>query len=426
MTLRIRPASEAFDALYLGLLANITPGSQFIRAPIVLPYTENEPYPFIIEASPGDIVEVYVNNVLQTRRVMTLNQTELGLILQPGKNFIQVKTSLEDYLILVAATNYATFLRAWARQFYNYVQVKVDDSERQLNSKFSLRSIEHQLEFQKLLPPTRVLRTLAGKIAIRAMMNETGSTRGVDDITTAISNTTPVVVPTQVNLRKFEPAVYTLYDKAHDFGGYEFNIWIPNIAAATWAAFIKLADNLDDSIIKLTDVSDSKVSFEYQGVPSYYVFDFENPANDIVSIITNLLDCFFAVSVSAEQLTQAELVFCAWYRTGGTVVDVPLEYDPETQTSLDPSDPLSDGWIGSNLESDLDSGIPLDAVANTTLLADLGCAFEPLPLLFGSSLLETELYISPSAYATLVTDGSDTGWILGETQLGIDDILEDI
>lgn len=430
MTLRIRPASVPYESVYQGLLANVTPGSQFLRAPVVLPYTENLATPFIIDGNIGDVVEIYINSRLYTRRTLSLTQNEIGLQLVPGRNFIQVKTGSEDYLLLVAATNYATFLRAWAQQFYNYVLVKLEDIERQLNSRFSLRAVEHQISFQDLLPPTRVFRTLAGKMAVRALINETGTTRGVNDIATAASNTTPVVVPTTVSLTTFEPAVYHLYDRAHDFGGHEFNLWIPNIAAASWAAFLKLANNLDDDIIKLTKVSDSRVSFEFQGVPETHVFDFEDAGNDITSIITRLLDCFFSISVSVEQATETDAAFCAWQYFGELKVDNPLgihALDAETQLdsghqldSTDDSDPLTDGWLGATIGVPLDSGVPLDNVPSSSLFEDLECSFEPIVTIFSSSLMDATIAIPMHATASLLVDNADTGWVLGEKQLDVD------
>jgi len=430
MTLTIRPATVPYESVYENLIANITPGSQFLKAPIVLPYTENLTTSFIVEGNVGDTIEIYINNRLQTRRTVDLAQSEFGLQLVPGRNFIQVKTRYEDYLLLVAATNYATFLRVWAQQFYYYAQVKVDDAQRQLNSRFSLRAVEHQLIFQDLLPPTRVLRTLAGKMAVRSLINETGSTRGVNDIATAISNTTPVVVPTQISLEKFEPAVYTLYDRAHDFGGHEFHLWIPNIGAASWAAFIKLANNLDDSIIKLTSVSDTKVSFDYLGQPETHIFDFEDAGNDIVGIITRILDCFFSVSVSVEQTCYTDIAFCGWNYSGDLVVDQPLGIHAldvggtldsgDFLDSTDEADPLTDGWLGADFSLPLDSGFPLDIVPTTSLFDDLDCAFEPLSTLLGSSMLDISIELPVHVTASLLVDNSDTGWILGEKQLNID------
>jgi hypothetical protein len=430
MTLTIRPATVPYESVYQNLIANITPGSQFLKAPIVLPYTENLTTSFIIEGNVGDVVEIFINNRLQTRRTLTLAQAEFNLQLVTGRNFIQVKTRYEDYLLLVAATNYATFLRVWAQQFYYYAQVKVDDAQRQLNSRFSLRAVEHQLIFQDLLPPTRVLRTLAGKMAVRSLINETGSTRGVNDIATAISNTTPVVVPTQISLEKFEPAVYTLYDRSHDFGGHEFHLWIPNIAAATWSAFIKLANNLDDDIIKLTSVSDTKVSFDYFGQPETHIFDFEDVGNDIVGIITRILDCFFSISVSIEQTCLADLAFCAWTRFGVLVVDVPLGIHSldvggtldagNLLDSTDEADPLTDGWLGTDFSLPLDSGFPLDTIPSTSLFDDLNCFFEPVTSLLGSSMLDISIEIPVHVTASILVDNSDSGWVLGEKQLNID------
>lgn len=280
---------------------------------------------------------------------------------------------------------------------------------------------------------TRIFRILAGKLAIRALINEGGTTRGVNDIATAISNTTPLVVPTTVNLEKYEPSVYTMYDRAHDFGGYEFNIWIPNITAASWAAFIKLADNLEDDIIKLTSVSDAKVSFEYFGQPETHLFDFEDPNSDIVSIITRLLDCFFSIRVGVELLVKADIAFCAWLPLGEfrvdnalgiTVLDTESTLDTgSTLDSIDPADPLTDGWLGTPLSPPLDSGLSLDTIVQTSLFEDLECTFSPFVTSLNASMLDIQLSLSSSVNVNLIIDSNDFGWILGESQLDINTIL---
>lgn len=439
MTLRLRPASTDFDFLYKEVIAGITPGTQFLTVSpsvdqsLVLPYTFSQPTTFILEGAIGDKVKIYINNKQVFRLNLSQAKTEIALQLVPGRNFILIKSPFEEYLILVAATNYATFLRAWSQQFFNYCQIKLDDAERQLNSNFSLRAIEHQLNFQELLPPARVLRILAGKLAIRALINEGGTTRGVNDIATAISNTTPIVVPTKVNLEKYEPAVYTLYDTAHDFGGHEFNIWMPNIAAAGWAAFIKLADNLDDDIIKLTSVSDLKVSFDFAGQPETHIFDMESTDTDIISIITRLLDCFFPIRIGVELSSKADLAFCAWAPIGELRIDDALEVSRldvgttldtgEFLDSADPADPLSDGWLGTTLSPPLDSGLSLDTVLQTSLFDDLECAFSPIVTSLTSSLLDIQVPIPLDINVNMIIDGNDFGWILGESQLNTNNLL---
>jgi hypothetical protein len=440
MALSITPAKLPYDLLYRAVIANITPGTQFFKtAPsdtqaYVVPYTDGKTSSFILEATIGSAVNISVNNSKVQYLGVTQNFTEILLQLVPGRNFILVNDGSDEKLIQVAATNYATFLRAWTSQFYNNCLVKLEDSELQLNSSLSLRATEHQLLFQELLPPTRTLRILAGKMAVRSLISETGTTRGVNDIATAITNTTPLVIPTTVNLEKYEPSVYTLYDSAHDFGGFEFNVWIPNTVAAGWAAFLKLANNLDDDIIKLTAVSDLKVSFEYQGIPETHIFDFDAPDTDIVGIVTRLLDCFYAVHVGVNLAMVANFAFCAWSPVGSKQVDRLLGLNTldtgatldsgSTLDVIDPADPYdNEGWLETNLSPPLDSGLSLDTVLEVSLFEDLECMYDPYTLVLGSSLLDQTLNVNTSLNVNLSVDNNSFGWIIGQHQLNVGDYL---
>lgn len=440
MTISLKPAKLTYDTLYKAVVDNITPGTQFAKSPssptqaYVLPYTEDKPSSFILEATIGTLVNVFINNTRVGYVGVEASFTELKLQLVPGRNLILVRDHIEETLIQVTAASYATFLRAWSEQFYNSSLVKVDDISLQLDSPLSLISVEHQLNFQELLPPSRTMRLLAGKMATRALVNETGTTRGVLDIATAITNTTPLVIPTTVHLEKYEPAVYNLYDSSHDFGGYEFNVWIPNTAVAGWAAFLKLANNLDDSIIKLTSVSDVKVSFEYQGVPETHFFDFGAPNTDIVGIVTRLLDCFYSVHVGVELASISNFAFCAWSPIGVNRVDTLLGITTLDTGSLldsggvldvtDPADPYNrDGWLGTEISAPLDSGLSLDSILTVSLLEDLECSYDPYTTVLVSSLFEANLGVNVSVNVNLIIDGNSYGWVIGQNALGTDNYL---
>lgn len=321
MVLRITPNVQAYENLYQELLDSIPAGTQWHKGPVVLPLSSSDPTPFLVEGEPGDVVEILLNNSLVRTLVLTEPSSQVSLQLTAGKNLIQVRTSGETFLLLVVATNYATLLKGYAEDFFYNVDVKFQDAKNQLNSELSLRATEHQIAFQEMLPPTRAMRVLAGKIAVRSLINETGSTRGVDDIVTAASNTTPVVRPTVVDLEFFEPDSRTLYSTAHDEGGFAFHVWLPNICVGSWAAFVKLMDNLEPSIAELTSVSDEVVSLNFLGRPESHTFDFDTDSCSIISLLSQ--DCL-PIVVSVAMTVESELAFCAWRYPFDTVVELAL------------------------------------------------------------------------------------------------------
>lgn len=321
MVLRLTPNTQAYEDLYTELLDSIPGGSQWHKGPVVLPFSDSTPTPFIVEGDPGDVVEVFLNNRSVRTLVLSEPSSQVFLQLEPGKNFIQARTPGETFLLLVVAANYATLLRGYAQELFFQAYSKFQDAQTQLTSELSLRSVEHQIDFQDLLPPTRAMRILAGKLAVRSLINETGSTRGVDDIVTAASNTTPVVVPTTVDLEYFEPDSRLLYSTAHDEGGFAFHIWVPSMCVGSWAAFIKLMDNLDPSIAELTSVSDELVSLNFLGRAESHTFNFDTDACSIISLLTQ--DCL-PIVVSVSLTVESETAFCAWRYPFDVVVDTAL------------------------------------------------------------------------------------------------------
>jgi len=321
MVLRILPNTQPYEDLYQELLDSIPAGNQWHKGPVILPLSSSEDTPFLLEGDPGDTVEILINNGLVRTVVLTEPSVQVNLSLFPGKNFIQVRTNGETFLLLVVATNYATLLRGYAEELFYNVDTKFQDAKNQLTSELSLRATEHQIAFQEMLPPTRAMRVLAGKLAVRSLINETGSTRGVDDIVTAASNTTPVVRPTTVDLEFFEPDSRTVYSTAHDEGGFAFHVWIPNICVGSWAAFVKLMDNLEPSIAELTSVSDEVVALNFMGRPESHTFDFETGSCSIVSLLTQ--DCL-PIVVSVHLTVESEIAFCVWRYPFDVVVELAL------------------------------------------------------------------------------------------------------
>jgi hypothetical protein len=314
--------------------------------------------------------------------VLTSTSIQVDIFLEEGKNFLVVSTSGEQWLLLAIAANYATVLRGYSQEYFFNVDVNFQDALNQLSSELSLRHTEHQIDFQEFLPSTRVLRVLAGKLAVRSLINETGSTRGVDDIVTAASNTTPIVRETVVSRDLFEPSVYTVFSRSHDLGGYEFHIWVPNLCIGTWAAFVKLMDNLDPAIAELTSVSDEKVSLDFLGSPESHLFDVETGACSLVALITQ--DCL-PITVSIQLAVDTELAFCAWRYPFDVVVELALG-----RFRMDSAAPFSEVFLSAAILIDttgsetglvgaafVDLTRPPERIVSVTVISPIGPALVP-------------------------------------------------
>jgi len=414
MSLSISTIATPYQETYNNLLASILPGTQWLTAPTVVPF--NSSYtPFSLTGNLGDIVEIYINNKLQTKITMDNVVKQVDLKLNLGANYIWVRSSTETFLALVAATYYAIYIDAWASDFYYYTKIRVDDASLQLSSLFSLRMVEHQIAFQDLLPPIKTLRLLTGKMSTRSLINETCSTRGVIDIATSISNSTPVVVPTRVNLEKFEPASYGLYTNSQDANGYEFDLWIPNLCVTSYVAFLTLINNLDDSIAKLVSVSDSKIVLDWCGVREEHIFNFETNRCSMFNNLVNEQDCFSALNIWISNiLDEVDIAFCAYSYPLDIEIEIPLNSGTLDSgntfegtgilDSHDETDPYGTGFVGTVLTPPLDSGLLLDSGYAAVAFAELDCMYEPVVTMVGSALLETICYVVPTPFSSLIID----------------------
>lgn len=418
MMISIRYMDEPWESTFDNILESIPAGSQFILGDTIVPYQWSGNTQFEVSTISGDIVEIYINDSFQVRFTAIGEKTIIKLKLRLGPNYIYVKGRYSNNLILVYATNYATYMKGWAREFWSNIQNVLDDHSNQLNSNFSLRSVEHQISWQQMLPGSREYRILMGKMSVKGMINETGTTRGVDEIATSASNTTVLSVPTQVSLEFYEPSVYLVFSNGQDFGGWEFDYWMPNICAATWSAFIRLANNLDDSIFSLTRVSDTRVEFEYFGTPDFAEFDMYDPECGIYSLLEDILGCF--QNLRAWTRLRAHIPICLSLYSGRTFdleIDAPIgrsHFDGGdldsggTFDSCDESDPICDGWVGMPILT-LDSGRCLDSSSPVVRpISDdgcsiVGCVEEPYSTILGSTLLSFHLSIPISAFSTLNT-----------------------
>lgn len=368
-----------FDTVYQGVfqaLVDAMPKTDFIaKAPIIVPYSDVRPTTFTITANPGDHVDLYVNDRLAVQRIAPDSRFTVDVQLEPGYNFIRVQTAMESVKILIAATNYATLYGAWAEQYFIESGVQIQDMALQLNSRWSLKQTEHQIMWQDLLPGTRNMRILAGKMAVKALINMGPTDEGVTDIAKAITGSTPVIFPTRLDPDLWEPECRLMYASAQDFGGYEFDIWLFNLCAVSWQTFVVLLNNLDDTIYKLKSATDTKVLVDHAGQLESHVFSMDGSGCSIIDLMTRFFDCFSRVKVFVAPSILDEFSICPYGYPFDLAVEFPLGYirfdsgivlDNNPQIPFDSSeeaDPYPDGWIGVPISCRFDSGNLLDSLS---------------------------------------------------------------
>lgn len=374
-TLTISPFQEVYQGVFQALVAAMPDTGFILKAPVIVPYSDMKATPFVITANPGDRIDVYVNDKIVQNLIAPESRFQIELQLQKGYSHIRIQSLLESFRIMVAATDYATLYAAWADQYFDEIGVNLQDLSRNLNSRFSLKQVEHQIMWQDLLPGTRMMRILAGKMAVKSLINMAPTDEGIEDIAKAITGCTPVIMPTLLDQDIYEPECRLLYASAQDFAGYEFNLWLFNLCAASWQAFVILMNNLDDDIYKLLTVSDQHVTLLHGGSTiESHVFDLEAPRCSIVNILTQFLDCFSRIKVFVAGSILSEFSVCAYGYPFDLAIDYPVGYlrfdsgivldnNPMLPfDSADPSDPYTDGLIGLPITCRFDSGNLLNSL----------------------------------------------------------------
>lgn len=427
MALTITPFETAHHLIVERLIAALPDTNFLLTAPFIIPYSDVNPTTFTVTANIGDVLNFHVNGnfvttvVAQTATLTVAippkrpDQNRQGMV--QGRNYVRVTSPSDSMEILVAATNYMTVNQGWAEQFFNEAYLRVQRLYNQLNSRWSLRQVEHQIAWQDLLPNTRVMRTLAGKMAIKSFVNMGGTNEGVLDIAKAVTGNSPVWLPTLMDQDVYEPEARLLYSSAHDFGGYEFNIWLFNLCATSWQAFIILANNMDDSIMKLLSVTDQVVRVEINGVEEQHNFDAKEQRCQMLSILTEFLDCFSQVCVFVNADITSSFSMCAYsfpldlavdYPIGRSRFDLNLPLDqlpPHNLDSCEDSDPFCDGWLGLSISCRFDQDNCLDSMGPAVGIGsdcpEPCCFGEPCVSMANSSLIETTVAIPAVVWSRL-------------------------
>lgn len=420
--LTFHPFEYPYQEAYERVLNAIPPGNFLQRAPFILPYREGLPTDFLITTDVGNVVQVRQGDSIIREFVAVTQTTVVQIVLAQGRNTLSARTSIESAPIIVAAVHYATYLAGWAEQWYFNIEAKLEEHRLQLTSRFGLRAIENQLTFQDLLPATRVMRILAGKLAVKSMLSLGGSTQGVDELVSAVTGTSPVVVPTLMSLTRFEPAVYPIHLRAHDFSGFEFHLWLLNLCSTEWATFVHLCNNLPDDIARLITVTDRQVVVERNaangpgtGVREVHSFDSDSAGCSVVDILTRFFDCFARIRMYVRMQMLANYAFCAYSYPFDLVVTRPLgvrlfdtnvPFDSGTPLdSAEESDPYATarGWMGLPLIRRFDGGHPLDSGSGRTAFPeDLVCSFDrPEAVVAGSGRLDEVLTLQYGMGTTL-------------------------
>jgi hypothetical protein len=392
MTLSIAPETPLHESVYQRLLNSLPVSDAYFRLPVTIPFSA-KPTAFLLKTSAlnGLVHRIYVNGDQVTGVIPERETTRVLLQIPRGVGEIVVLTDNESFSLSFAATHIATLLSGVAKELYVNARVKIDENEAALASPFGSRYVEHLLAFQDLLPSNRAPRTAAVKMAIRNMISGFATEAGVRDFITALTYSTPHVVPLQNSGTDFDPRVYPILRRQQDFAGFEFHVWFPNNCVFTWVAFTRLADNVRGPYA-LETVSENQVTLLFNGEEQRHVFD--SDAEACIDSLSQLLTCFDNIRAYLETYVLADFGFCAAAYPFDVVVEEPLGiglldtglFDDVGGTfddDVDELDPLWNGYLGESLVDRFDGDHCLDSFGAASRQQDISCcwpgaAVEPL------------------------------------------------
>lgn len=255
MTISIKPLSSIEEEVYGRVIANIPPGDFYLRAQYVQPRRDgSNRVPFVITGYIGHNVEVYLNEAFIGQIGMTATQYLVSLDLQPPPdiNYLRIIDTVtqEQYGTSVVVANYASVHYGAALDYYRHVWLPLQNQRWSLTSEWSGRLVEFYFKYHQNFPDTNALRTLAVRLTSRATWNNLPTDLGVRNMVGSLCASEPVIVDLTNSRPSIDLALHPLLPISVDYGGSEFNVWIPDFPTSREVALLKLCRSNDALVLK--------------------------------------------------------------------------------------------------------------------------------------------------------------------------------
>lgn len=257
-TFKLQLASRLEDETYERLIGGIPRGRFYILDGKVRPRWDGATRQnFILSGTQGNLVAVYLNGALKTSVAMAgeVGYFTLALADAPTLNYVKVldgyltngvwqPTGDEDGATVVVA-NYASVYYGMARQYYQRIWLPYLYQKWSVESEWGSRLIEWAFKYRHRFPDTQALRTLASRLTSRSVWHEQPTTQGVIDAISSLCCSEPVIRQLTNNRSYQDLALWPPYPVTADYSGWEFDVWLPDIATAKEVGVLQLANNLD-------------------------------------------------------------------------------------------------------------------------------------------------------------------------------------
>jgi hypothetical protein len=305
-----------------------------------------------------------------------------GIQLGRGRNLItvQVQSRPDDVAYLIInATSIVAMWEAFARVLYSVSTRIIDEQKSAISSDLATRLIEPFISFQDLLPDIQSLKILTTRLVTKGLIHSVGTRLGVNELTKALTLTTPVFKNMDKDTFDLYPALDPWTCSASQFGGQEAHVWLPNIGITSWLAFLSFISSQPD-LYNIISVTENEVVVEYQGDIQRHNFDFDQFGTDfLVSQATT--ECFKSIVVTASMQSIVTVRMCAaaytfdLYITSDTLLgdcrgnfDTNRPFDNNCPFDADPIDPFTDGWVDLSLTGRFEQDYPYTHTLDTFIV----------------------------------------------------------
>lgn len=249
--MKLLPATRLEDEIYNQVIANLPGGDFLLKANYVQPnwkgLGEVQLVVTGLDSTSGSWLGVWVNN--QFKGKFPANASVIYFKLQldkaPTLNLVSVKNEStgEVASTTIVVTTYGSVHWAASAVYYRNIYLRYLKEEWALLGEWNARISKWMHRYNALFPNTQALATLATRLSSRSCATSQPSTEGVTNMVQALTCGYPVVTPT-VNQAGLHWATSRLWPKAAEPAGFEFDVWMPDLATAREVALVKLCDNL--------------------------------------------------------------------------------------------------------------------------------------------------------------------------------------
>lgn len=302
--LSVITAINPWTYIYEGLTSHIPVGKFYLAAEETLPRSVR-PTEFWIATDRADPIAIWINGEVVGRvRVRSrISKIYLALNEPPHSNYLTFDNGIDEPVqTSIAVTHVAKHMEEAAQEMFEYAGRTNQFYSDLISSPWLSFLADYQLPWRYALPNVRSIRIMSTKMAANTLFNESGLNRGLRNLVSAFTATTPVVKLAK-NPAEFQPNIYQPVTSGDDVDGYEFHFWAPNLCLARWAAFGKLVHNVNAYTLVTSSEEAVKLRLGDAGRFEQHLFDTTGPGCSFFDLL-ELLGCMDNIlAVGSLQLT---------------------------------------------------------------------------------------------------------------------------